>query len=129
MAGSAQTTIVLDVGGLPCDVTTIDALARFQLAARRRGQRLRLRAASDELRSLIGFVGLGGVLGSDSLGACVADAERVDRSVQTDARARPARPEAGIASDALCVEARREAEEREELLRVEEERKLDDPAD
>jgi hypothetical protein len=67
MAGSAQTTIVLDVGELPCDVTTIDALARFQLAARRRGQRLRLRAASDELRSLIGFVGLGGVLGSDSL--------------------------------------------------------------
>jgi STAS domain len=62
MAGPAQTTIVLDVRELPPDVRTIDALARFQLAARRRGQRLRLRAASDDLRSLIAFVGLGDVL-------------------------------------------------------------------
>ena len=68
MDASAQATIVLDVRGMPCDVTTIDALARFQLAARRRGQRLRLRAVSDELSTLIAFVGLGDVLGAGGVG-------------------------------------------------------------
>ena len=63
MAASAETRIVLDVSGLASDVITIGALARFQLEARRRGQRLHLRDASDELRQLIDFVGLTDVLG------------------------------------------------------------------
>jgi hypothetical protein len=62
MAVSVPTTVVLDVSTLAPTVSTIDALARFQLAARRRGQRLQLRQASDELRRLIAFAGLGDVL-------------------------------------------------------------------
>src|SRR2546422_1054594 len=42
-------------------------------------------------------------LASPALGAWVASGRRVDRSVQTDARAKPVRPEAGIASDALAA--------------------------
>jgi hypothetical protein len=62
MAAPAPTTIVLDASALASDAGTIDALARFQLAARRRGQRLRLRDASGELLDLIAFVGLSDVL-------------------------------------------------------------------
>jgi hypothetical protein len=63
MAGSAQPTVVLDVSQLACDLETIVRLARFQLAARRSGRRLQLRDASEDLRGLIDFVGLTGVLG------------------------------------------------------------------
>jgi hypothetical protein len=62
MAASVPTTAVLDVSTLPPSMSTIAALARFQLGARRRGQRLQLREASDELRELIAFAGLGDVL-------------------------------------------------------------------
>jgi ABC-type transporter Mla MlaB component len=57
------------VGGALCDVTgvgvdavTVDALARLQLAARRRGCRIWLRNASTELRELVAFMGLDDVL-------------------------------------------------------------------
>ncbi len=62
MAASVPTGVVLDVSALAPSVSTIDALARFQLAARRRGQRLQLRQASDDLRRLIAFAGLSEVL-------------------------------------------------------------------
>jgi hypothetical protein len=107
MAAPAPRCITLDVSALPPDVLTIDALARLELAARRGGLRFRLRDASDQLRDLIAFVGLSDVLGtcagiaSDALGTCAADGERIDRSVQTDARAKPIRPDADNASDAL----------------------------
>jgi hypothetical protein len=123
MAAPAPRCITLDVSALPPDVVTIDALARLELAARRGGLRFRLHDVSDQLRDLIAFVGL-----SDVLGTCAADGERIDRSVQTDARAKPVRPDAGIASDALGVEPRRQAEEREQGVGVEEERELGDPA-
>jgi hypothetical protein len=44
------------------DLATIEALARLQLAARRLGLELRLREVPEELRELIAFVGLSGVL-------------------------------------------------------------------
>ena len=44
------------------DLALVDALARLQLDARRRGGRLRLRNASDELRGLLELVGLADVL-------------------------------------------------------------------
>jgi hypothetical protein len=117
------TTVDLDASAFSADVLTVDALARLQLSARRHGRRLRVRAASDDLQDLIDLVGL-----RKALGVSVASEERVDRSVQTDARAKPARPEAGIASDALSVEPRRQPEQREQRVGVEEERELDDPA-
>ncbi len=53
---------VCDVGGVQVDAVTVDALARLQLAARRYGCRVRLRQASSDLRSLVGFMGLSDVL-------------------------------------------------------------------
>jgi hypothetical protein len=54
--------IVCDVGALPANVRTIEALARLQLTARRHGHRIRLQRASNELQQLIEFVGLADVL-------------------------------------------------------------------
>jgi ABC-type transporter Mla MlaB component len=51
-----------DVGGVVVDAVTVDALARLQLAARRRGCQVRLRNASRELRELVAFMGLRDVL-------------------------------------------------------------------
>lgn len=47
-----------DVAGVDCTAATVDALARLQLAARRKGCRVCLRNASDELRELVAFMGL-----------------------------------------------------------------------
>jgi hypothetical protein len=62
IATSDGETIVCDVGGLPANVKTVEALARLQLTARRRQRRIRLRRASPELESLLEFVGLGDVV-------------------------------------------------------------------
>jgi ABC-type transporter Mla MlaB component len=51
-----------DVTGVDADAVTVDALARLQLAATRQGCRIRLRNASDELRALVGFMGLREIL-------------------------------------------------------------------
>ena len=51
-----------DAHSVPADAVTVDALARLQLAARRRGCQVRLRGASPELRDLLGFMGLTDVL-------------------------------------------------------------------
>jgi ABC-type transporter Mla MlaB component len=57
-----------DVAGVGVDAVTVDALARLQLAAQRRGCVIRLRGASDELRALVAFMGLADVLcGSDPI--------------------------------------------------------------
>jgi ABC-type transporter Mla MlaB component len=71
------------------DASTVDALARLQLAARRSGASIRLRNVTPALRQLVDFMGL---------------------------------------SEVLCVEPGGKAEQREDGVRVEEERKLDDPA-
>ena len=51
-----------DVAGVEPDATTVDAIARLQLAAQRRGCIVRLRNASEELVELVGFMGLTEVL-------------------------------------------------------------------
>jgi ABC-type transporter Mla MlaB component len=51
-----------DVRGVPVDAVTVDALARLQLAAYRKGCRIRLLHASQDLRDLVEFMGLGDVL-------------------------------------------------------------------
>jgi ABC-type transporter Mla MlaB component len=56
---------------IPCDVAwvaradvhVVDALARLQLAAKRRGRRLVLQNASLDLADLVGLMGLGETLG------------------------------------------------------------------
>jgi hypothetical protein len=54
--------ITCDVHGVVVDAATVDALARLQLAARRRGCLLELRNASPELLDLLEFVGLADVV-------------------------------------------------------------------
>ena len=50
------------------DLALVDALARLQLAAKRRGRRMRLRDPPAELRGLLDLVGLRGALGVEPRG-------------------------------------------------------------
>jgi ABC-type transporter Mla MlaB component len=60
---AADADVVLcDVRGVTTDVVTVDALARLQLAARRRGCHVVLQHAPDDLRRLVAFLGLADVL-------------------------------------------------------------------
>jgi ABC-type transporter Mla MlaB component len=59
---SAAGVAYCDVSSVEPDAVTVDALARLQLAAQRRGCQVRLRNASDELVELVGFMGLRDVL-------------------------------------------------------------------
>jgi hypothetical protein len=68
MSACRPPVIPYDVGGLPADVRTLDALARLQLAARRLGFELRLRDASRELLALVDLAGLAGVLRVEAQG-------------------------------------------------------------
>lgn len=54
--------VLCDVHGVEPDAVTVDALARLQVAAHRRGCEVRLRGASPELRELVAFMGLEDVL-------------------------------------------------------------------
>jgi ABC-type transporter Mla MlaB component len=51
-----------EVAGVAADAVTLEALARLQLAARRRGCTVRLRGASPALLELVAFAGLEDVL-------------------------------------------------------------------
>jgi ABC-type transporter Mla MlaB component len=59
---SAAQLALCDVRGIDPDAVTVDALARLQLGAKRRGCTVRLRNASDDLRALVAFMGLTAVL-------------------------------------------------------------------
>jgi ABC-type transporter Mla MlaB component len=54
--------VCCEVRSVNPDAVTVDALARLQLAARRHDCQVRLQGASDELRELVGFMGLGAVV-------------------------------------------------------------------
>ena len=59
---SGADVALCDVTGVEPDAVTVDALARLQLAARRKSCQVRLRHASDELLELVAFMGLRDVL-------------------------------------------------------------------
>ena len=58
LSASDAEIVVCDVGTLPADATTIEALARLQLTARRLGRRIRLQRTSGDLDRLLEFAGL-----------------------------------------------------------------------
>jgi ABC-type transporter Mla MlaB component len=62
LLASGADVAVCDVSGVAADAVTVDALARLQLAAQRRGCQVRLRNASKELLELVAFMGLRDVL-------------------------------------------------------------------
>jgi ABC-type transporter Mla MlaB component len=59
---SSARVALCDVTGVDVDAVTIEALARLQLAAQRRGCRVCLLHASQELHELVAFMGLEDVL-------------------------------------------------------------------
>jgi ABC-type transporter Mla MlaB component len=61
--GAAGSVVECDVHGVEPDAVTVDALARLQLAARRRGCVVRLHNASASLSELVELMGLTHVLG------------------------------------------------------------------
>jgi hypothetical protein len=65
--GFPARVIVCDVSGLAATLETIDALARLQLRAHRRGCRLQLRNLDGALKELIALIGL-----RDTLLPCVS---------------------------------------------------------
>ena len=65
-----------DVTGIAADAVAVDALARLQLAAQRRGCRVRLRGASEELRDLVALMGLSEVLPEEEPMSPAAEAGR-----------------------------------------------------
>ncbi len=62
LAASEADVVLCDVEGVAPDAVTVDALARLQLAAQRRGCRVRLVNEGAELRELVAFIGLRDVL-------------------------------------------------------------------
>lgn len=62
LAESEAGVVLCDVRSVEPDAVTVDALARLQLAARRKGCQVRLRGAPDPLRELVAFMGLTEVL-------------------------------------------------------------------
>ncbi|MDX6477337.1 MAG: hypothetical protein QOH95_2848, partial [Gaiellaceae bacterium] len=58
----AVSVALCDVTNVEVDAVTVDALARLQLAARRRNCVVQLRNASSELLELVEFMGLANVL-------------------------------------------------------------------
>ena len=57
-------SVCCDVGGIEPDAVTVDALARLQLAAKRRGCTVVLECASPELLEIVQLMGLDRVLPS-----------------------------------------------------------------
>lgn len=62
LSSAGASTVYCDVAGVPADATSIDALARLQLAATRNGCRVRLRNASRDLLEVVALMGLSDVL-------------------------------------------------------------------
>jgi ABC-type transporter Mla MlaB component len=82
--------IVCDVGALvDPDASTVDALARLALLARRLGCQVRLRNASNELQELLTLVGLGDVV------PCCEDLRLGPRG-ETEEREQPRGVEEGV---------------------------------
>ncbi len=62
LAANAGAVVLCEVGGIPADGIAVEALARLQLGAHRRGCEVHLRHASAGLRDVVAFMGLDDVL-------------------------------------------------------------------
>jgi hypothetical protein len=74
VAGDVE-VIVLPLDGLRPDLALVDALARLQVAARRRGRSLELREPCRELCELLELVGLADVIVAQAGSAVEAERE------------------------------------------------------
>ena len=62
LAEQRPRVVLCDVSECDADLVALAALARLQLAARRRGCEVRLRGASGEMLALVAFLGLADAL-------------------------------------------------------------------
>lgn len=62
MTAQPPREITCDAGALAADAVAVSALARLRLGAKRQGSEIKLRGATTELRELLAFCGLEGVL-------------------------------------------------------------------
>jgi ABC-type transporter Mla MlaB component len=78
LAVHAGSPLLCDVEDVAADAVAVEALARLQLAARRAGCRITMRAAAPELVELIGLLGLQDVLPAEpqDVGASGVEPER-----------------------------------------------------
>jgi ABC-type transporter Mla MlaB component len=75
---SPARVLLCDLGAaVRADAATIDALARVQFTAKRRGRRVRFRHAPAELRTLLRFFGLDSVLRVETVGQAEEREERL----------------------------------------------------
>jgi len=65
LSGTGAASVRCDVAGVDPDAVTVDALARLQLTAQRRGCDVRLRSASIVLLELVELMGLTHVLADE----------------------------------------------------------------
>ena len=77
-------TIVCDLRGLAADCVTVDALAQLHLAAKRAGVDLDVRHASRELKELLVFTGLSGVLGVEPRREAEERKDRIGREEERE---------------------------------------------
>jgi STAS domain len=63
LQSSGAEIVVCDVAELGADAAALDAVARIGLAVRRKGRRLVLRDAAEDLLDLLAFAGVAGALG------------------------------------------------------------------
>jgi hypothetical protein len=76
----------IDVSGLAANLDGVEAIARLQLAARRAGCDVEFRGASPQLRALLAFCGLSGVV-------CLqGQAEEREQPVDVEERVEPGDP-------------------------------------
>jgi ABC-type transporter Mla MlaB component len=76
LAESTTVVVDCDVASVDPDAVTVDALARLQLAATRRGCAVRLQSASEQLVELVELMGLTHVLCERTCGALLRELER-----------------------------------------------------
>jgi ABC-type transporter Mla MlaB component len=75
------------------DAVTVDALARMQLAAKRRGRQIRVRHASPDLERLLSFCALSDVLRLEAAGSePVRQAEHREQAGRVEERVEPDDP-------------------------------------
>jgi predicted lactoylglutathione lyase/ABC-type transporter Mla MlaB component len=81
LLGGTGSVAHCDVAGVEPDAVCVDALARLQLAARRRGCCVRLENASQDLLDLVGLMGLTHVLPADGPSRSVSRAPRCGKGL------------------------------------------------
>jgi hypothetical protein len=92
LLASGAELLVCDVRKAAANCVTVDALARLQLTARRLGCPFRLRHASRDVRALLDFAGLRGIVPARPASGMPAEAEEREEALGVEERVQPGDP-------------------------------------